>query len=169
MKRPILSLLAGPVLAVACLAQVSHSTASHESTPPVIDGAKTPSLIPDLTAWRLWLLAASAADQAHPDKATGRRHAFLKIAGILPDDLNVADSVLVQFRSDYEALVSRFNGQLDAHQNPSFAEFKAERDSLVEASRTSLLGSLAPASARQCINFVREEKARMKVAREEVQ
>jgi hypothetical protein len=55
-------LRAGLLLLIAisfCAAFALAQHPEHVTAPPdVIDGTKTPNLIPDLTAWRLWLLAA---------------------------------------------------------------------------------------------------------------
>jgi hypothetical protein len=61
-----MKLLPAPLLLLLCplslMAQGRTPITSHvHSTAPttIIDGAKTPNLIPDVAAWRLWLLAVN--------------------------------------------------------------------------------------------------------------
>lgn len=144
-------------------------TMTHEKTAAsvgIIDGAKTPDLIPDLTAWRLWLLSVTAEDSGKPEVATDRRHAFLKQAGVVDDDMVIADEALAHFKADYASMMDRYNKQVNAGENPSVAAFRAQRDALVQATQTSLSVQLAPSSAGKLKNFIVGEKARMKVSKE---
>ena len=80
-------------LLLVCLTLTTFGQSpTHEHIPApsdIIDGAKTPDLIPDVVAWRLWLLAATAGDSKYPDLASPRRTSFLRVAGIGPDDMPV--------------------------------------------------------------------------------
>lgn len=163
MNRLIVFLVASLGLVVTCFAQVPHDSASHESTPPdIIDGAKTPNLVPDLAAWRLWLIAVTAEDKTKPNLATDRRHAFLRMAGVVDDDFVIADEVLTHFKTDYASLIGNYNNQVST---TSIQEFRVERDALVQATQTSMLG-LAPRSVKNLKTFILQEKSRMKVAKE---
>jgi hypothetical protein len=78
----------------------------------------------------------------------------------------LAEEALAHFRTDYQTLVDHYNKRVSDGEKPSFAEFRAQRDALVQATQTSLLGAVAPRSATYLKRFVNGEKSRMKVARE---
>lgn len=140
----------------------------HVTTQPadLIDGAKTPDLIPDLTAWRLWLLSVTAEDSKRPELSESRRRAFLRAAGIPGIEIPAAEEVIAQFPKDYGALVDGYNRRLNAGQNPSVSEFRAQRDALVQAVQNTLSGKLGTTTLGKLRKHINGEKARMKVARE---
>lgn len=167
MKRGFPTLVVLILLALpAPVALAQH--AGHDTMNPadVIDGAKTPDLISDSTAWRLWLLSVTAEDSSKPEVARDRRHAFLRQAGVVDDDMVIADEILAHFKADYASMTDRYNKQLNAGQNPSIEGLRAERDALVQATQTSLTGQLAPRSAGKLKTYILGEKSRMKVAKE---
>ena len=140
----------------------------HLTTQPaeLIDGAKTPDLIPDLTAWRLWLLSVTAQDSKRAELSEARRQAFLKAAGIPDIEISAAEEVIAQFRKDYGALVDDYNKRLNAGENPSISEFRAQRDALVQRVQNTLWGKLETTTIGKMMNHINREKTRMKVARE---
>ena len=75
----MLKLLSALLLCVAL--SVSAQTSNHTHAPDMIDGAKNPELIPDLTAWRLWMLSVTEKDPDHPELDQQRQDAFLRAAG----------------------------------------------------------------------------------------
>lgn len=159
----LLLIVVGPC---APLALAQHS--EHVTTQPVelIDGAKNPDLIPDLTAWRLWLLSITAEDNKRSELSEARRQAFLKAAGIPDIEIPAAEEVIAQFRKDYGALVDGYNKRLNAGENPAISEFRAQRDTLVQAVQNTLSGKLETTTMGNMINHINREKMRMKVARE---
>ena len=164
-----MKLLAVSLLLLLCPLSLMAQGISHvhsEVPTNIIDGAKTPNLIPDVAAWRLWLLSITAEDKARPELKIDRLHSFLRVAGVSDDEMPLAEEALAYFRTDYQALVDHYNKRVSAGERPSFAEFKAQRDALVQATQTSLLGVVAPRSATLVKSFVNGEKSRMKVAKE---
>lgn len=119
--------------------------------------------MPDLAAWRLWLIAVTAEDKTKPNLATDRRHAFLRTAGVVDDDMAIADEVLMHFRADYASLIGDYNSHVGT---TSIEEFRARRDALVQAAQTGMLEQLAPRSATNLKIFILHEKSKMKVAKE---
>jgi hypothetical protein len=107
-----------------------------------IDGAKTPNLIPDLAAWRLWLLSVTAEDSKRPELSEARRQSFLRAAGIPAMEMHTAEEIFAQFPKDYAALVDGYNRRLSAGENPPISEFRAQRDALVQAVQNTLSGRL---------------------------
>jgi len=152
----------------AALAQtIKHDSASHTATPVgIIDGAKTPNLIPDLTAWRLWMLSVTSEDNTRPELSEARRQAFLRMAGIPDIEIPIAEQALAQFRKDYGVLVDNYNKRLNAGENPSLSQFRAQRDALVQAIQNSLSGKLETTTVGKLKTHIESQKARMKVARE---
>jgi hypothetical protein len=62
--------------------------------------------------------------------------------------------------------MDNYNKRLNAGENPSLSEFRAQRDALVQAIQTNLSSKLEITSAGKLKNYIHEEKARMKVAKE---
>lgn len=149
------------LLAVTSLAQTP--THAHPPSQDIIDGSRTPNLIPDLTAWRLWLIAVTAEDKTKPEIATDRRHAFLRMAGVADGDMVMADEVLAHFKMNYASLIDDYNDHVST---TSIEDLRAQRDALVQATQTSLLGRLAPRSVTSLKTFILGEKAKMKIAKE---
>jgi len=110
-----------PLLLCTSMLYAQHQHVASRSA-DIIDGAKTPSLIPDITAWRLWLLAATAQNKSHPGWAVDRQHGILKTAGISDDDLIDADEAISHFRTDYRTLMDSYNKHVNAGDKPSLAE-----------------------------------------------
>jgi hypothetical protein len=150
----------------APLAIAQHPENVMTQPPDLIDGSKTPSLIPDLAAWRLWLLSVTAGDSTRPELSESRRQAFLKAAEITDIEVPATEEVIAQFRKDYGALVDGYNKRLNAGQNPSVSEFRAQRDALVQAVQNTLSGKLEITTMSKLRNYINGEKVRMKVARE---
>lgn len=158
------------LLCSAVLAQTpTHNPSQHTMTQETIDGSKTPNLIPDSAAWRLWLLVVSADYPSHPERAVSRRHAFLMLAGVPEDELIIADDVLTHFKNNYQELVDDYNRRMTAQQSPSLADFKMRRDTLVQTTKDTLSGQLAHATFAHLKAHINAEKARMQVAKGDAQ
>lgn len=158
-----------PLLVLPLMATAQTVSHQHATTPGnMIDGAKNPELIPDLTAWRLWLLSVTANDNdGTPAHATERHHALLRSVGIGNDELVLADEALAHFRADYQALIDNYNKQVGAGENPSQAQLRAQRDALIQATQTSLLGALSPHTVGVLKVAISHEKRNMKVTLED--
>jgi hypothetical protein len=131
----------------------------------VIDGSITPDLISDSTAWRLWLIAVTTEDNGKPELSEPRRRAFLKQAGIKDSEFSLAEGALAQFKSDYAALIDNYNKRVSAGDNPDLADFIAQREALVQASQTILMGKLGTESVANFKSHIQAEKAHMKVSK----
>lgn len=165
-------------ISVGLLTSYAHSQQANPQSPTmvmdhnsaalnnVIDGAEHPELIPDLTAYRLWLLAVSADVQDKPDKSETARKAHLRAAHIADADISTADAILVQFRSDYSRLVANYNASRAAGQQPSLDFFVTQRDLLVQQTAGSLQSKLGSDSFSNLQGHMQAEKAHMKIAKE---
>jgi len=167
----VLTLIAYPLTLVgqhSHAADIIGQVDSHLPLPAsdLIDGAKTPNLVPDLTAWRLWLLSVTAEDSSRPELAEARRRAFLRSAGIPEIEIPLAEEGIAQFRKDYGALMDNYNKRLNGGENPSLLQFRAQRDALVQAIQNSLSGKLETTTVGKLRQHISSQKARMKVARE---
>ena len=125
MKSFVLLLLTFLMLRAAALTQTTGH--AHSAPADIIDGSKTPNLIHDSTAWRLWLIAVTSEDTKHPELTESRRRAFLKQAGVPDEEMQVALETLAKFKSEYATLISNHNRQLDAGESPALSDFVAQR------------------------------------------
>ena len=163
MRKLLLVLLTG----IALVTRVPAQTTMHTHNADVIDGSKTPELIPDVIAWRLWMLSVIAPDLDHPELAQHRQDVFLKKAGFDDTELDQARKVLAQFKQDYEAMKQAHNQQVQSGINPSLADFRVRRDSLAASARDSLLS--VTTQGDEIKKYLTDEKAHMRIPVEEAQ
>lgn len=85
------------------------------------------------------------------------------MAGVADGDMVMADEVLAHFKMNYASLIDDYNDHVST---TSIEDLRAQRDALVQATQTSLLGRLAPRSVTSLKTFILGEKAKMKIAKE---
>ncbi|MGH9756802.1 MAG: hypothetical protein ACRD4M_03635 [Candidatus Acidiferrales bacterium] len=144
--------------------QASHPMGSHAPL-NVIDGSKTPELIPVSSAYRLWLIAA-AEDAA--DTSGGRLQARLGAAGLRDADANNTTKILAEFRTRYAQLIAEYNADATANHpntNEGLARFLSDRDALVQNTRDDLKVALTPRGMADLDAHVQREKSRMKIVK----
>lgn len=138
-------------------------------TPGLIDGSKNPELIPDSTAYRLFLLTVAVPLDAPPAELK-RQHALLRWSGLDENDVQPAVEILSDFRSQYDELVNQYNesaAQADkAGGAPDLQTFLYQRDALVKYTRERLKLNLTPTGMASLDAHVQQEKQGMKVAKE---
>ena len=164
LKLFVVSVLLGTLAGMTFAQTAEHN---HNMAPPdLIDGAKNPNLIPDLTAWRLWLISVTTEDPDHPELAADRTRAFLRAAAIQESDLPAAEEALSHFRTDYATLLESHNTRLNSGENVPISEFVLQRDTLVKATQTSMLGKIGQVSAGRLKAWVIGQKKSMQIAKE---
>lgn len=138
----------------------------HAATKPVasvepravIDGAKTPDLIPDDQAYHLVLMVASAADDApevEKERAKAVRAMILRFSGLPGDDVPEVAEVANHYRKTLTTLAAEAKrGNADAER------LKSEHLGRVKAEAELRL----PAATRKALaDYVKAEKANMKI------
>lgn len=171
------------VIFLVAVFSMSHSAQSQDNTPthqhimplmpPVIDGAAHPELIPDLTAYRLYLVMVSRP-AAPTDNEVKRQNLQIAKVGLQDSDSKALVVVLTTFHSEYQSLVQAYNEEATEAWNhgekPDAAPFLLRRDQLVESTLGKLKATLTPNGWERLDAHVHNEKRRMKVnAKEEVQ
>jgi hypothetical protein len=139
----------------------------HANANAEIDGSKNPELIPDLTAYRLFLLAL-----AKPPEATDSQKAIqmqlAKQVGIPDKDTQMLILIADRFRIDYAALIADFNLSVDLASSKGMpidhAEFLEKRYALIGSTRDDLAQALSPSALIQLDAVIRSEKTRMKAS-----
>ena len=134
----------------------------------IIDGAKNPQLISDLTAYRLYFVLASRA--ANPsNKNNAHQKAYFSHAGLKAEDTDVAAAILERFRTQYADLIDRYNKEVErasiTGNFPDQQEFLKKRDALVLSTKTALEQQLSPESAASLAAHIQREKVFMKVSK----
>jgi hypothetical protein len=165
------------VLAVCCCvlvcgfssqAQSQNSTAHQLAQVAVIkvDGAEHPELIPDSTAYRLYLLAVSELPNASQEERS-RQDAHLGMLNISARDHLAIIGALAEFKSAYVALVSRYNksaeAALAAGMQPDEKTFLLQRDDLVQTTRNAIKRLLTTEGMVRFDAHVQGEKNRMSI------
>jgi hypothetical protein len=143
------------------------SQLNMSNAPETIDGSKHPELVPDLAAYRLWLIAVAADVQDHPEQTIKRRRALLKQAGVIQaDDLANAMNIIVEFKGAYSDLLDSYNKNVTQESIPDLKPFLLQRDRLVQSTMTALGSMLSKNSFSLLQAHVRAEKSHMTVAKE---
>ena len=154
-------------------AQAQTQSATHQhavATIKTIDGALHPELIPDATAYRLYLFAVSTS--ANPTEAERKhQHAHLRKTGIDENDRQVLIGILSDFRMRYDGLVAQYNASAAAalarNETTDVRPLLKAFDDLVQSTRDVISTRLTPKGAAQLHSFVISEKKNMKVQPED--
>jgi hypothetical protein len=139
---------------------------SHHVDVTVVDGAKNPELIPDSTAFRLWLVTVSpSSNSAEKDRAFQQAH-FNQLQLLGADRLALM-SVLTEFKTQYADLIARYNesakaGLLNGTQVDTKA-FLQQREELVSNTRIAIKNRLSSEAADRVEAHVQREKSRIKI------
>jgi len=136
------------------------------NSPALIDGAKNPELIPDVTAYRLFFVAVSHNPTAVPEEKA--RHANLAKRVRLADADNEAlASLMATFRAQYDELTRAYNEDVQAAvasgATPDVSIFFAKRDALVLAIVAKIKGTMTTEGATALHTFIQHEKAGMRI------
>jgi hypothetical protein len=155
------------VLSVFALGAWAQNPVPHQhSVAPanLIDGSKNPELVPDSTAYRLFLLNHSVpTNSSEEDRKIQSAH--LAKAKLDVNDWQPVLTVLASFRSQYDAWLSRYNAAATG-QGASFdpTPFLQQREDLVQSTRDMLKRSLSAVGMLRLDAHVQTEKKFMQVA-----
>ena len=142
-----LSILA--VLPILNPARAQSTAPTHQHTPEkMIDGAANPELIPDLTAYRLYLVMVS--QPASPkDEQNKRQEAQLRKIGLQEADEKALFAALENFNYEYRNLIEGYNRQATAAwargQKLDIGSLRLQRDQVVQSTHDALKAALTPA------------------------
>lgn len=138
----------------------------------MIDGSKTPDLIQDSTAYRLWLVVVSEPPGASEEKKR-RQSAQLKMLSLTDVDRQTLEFSLADFKSQYLALIEEYNQEarqaLASNSLPDLTGFLLRRSTLVQSTRDRLNLYLSKEGLSRVDAHVKAEKRHMKVAKKEGQ
>jgi hypothetical protein len=131
----------------------------------VIDGSKTPQLIPDVVAYRLYFVAVSEMPNPTPDQVR-RQRAHLGRIGLSDADRDSTARILETFKVQYQALIDDYNNTPEVKSGSTALQsaMLARRNTLVQITRDSLKESLSADGMARFDAHVQREKAHMRVA-----
>lgn len=127
-----------------------------------IDGSKTPWLIPDSVAYRLFFVTVAEPAQRMDDQ-TRRQRSRLAQAKLTDADYQSVVTVLSNFKEAHAALQQKYS-EIAAH--GGFIDentLTTERDTLVETTRRELKGRISADGMASLDALVQKEKSRMKI------
>ena len=155
------------ILSVFALGAWAQSPVPHQhpaAAANMVDGSKNPELIPDSTAYRLFLLNHSVrANSSEEDRKIQSAH--LAKVGLDVNDWQPVLTVLASFRSQYDAWLSRYNAAATAQgENFNPTSFLQQREDVVQSIRDMLKRSLSPVGMLRLDAHVQTEKKFMQVA-----
>jgi hypothetical protein len=177
LMRALANLIFVAAILYGCLAaaqSAESAPAAHQHTQPnVIDGAVHPEMIPDSTAYRLYLVMVSRpVSPTDPQKK--RREAQLGKIGLQDADRKALDVILGNFHSEYQNLIQTFNQKATAAwargERPDTESLRLQRDQLVQSTHDALNATLTAKGKEILDTHVQNEKKHMKIpAKEGVQ
>lgn len=130
-------------------------------TPPSVDGAKTPELVPDDVAYRHFIMAAAAPDNPTSEEAS-RRAGYVARLGLSADDRGRALSALRSVRDNLDAL-KREQALLTDNSPESRAArmvIKNKKDAILKDAVTRLRSSVSAEGSNRVHTFVLEHVKR---------
>jgi hypothetical protein len=150
------------LLVFALGAWAQNSPPHHQlAASNMVDGAAHPELIPDSTAYRLYLVAVSTGQNPTEVERTHQR-AHLMRAGLVETDLQILTSVLSDFRTKYDAFVADYNASAKADSTTDVHTLLKKLDDLVQSTRDAIGARLSAGGAAKLHAFVVSEKKNMK-------
>jgi hypothetical protein len=165
-RKAIITLLSLFVFAVGAWAQTSPPVHHHPDM-AVIDGSKNPELIPDATAYRLWLVTVSTLPNATEQERMGQKAHLAKLQLKNASDYLSLQTILSEFKSQYVSLINRYNESATAALahglNPDEALFLQQRNDLVFAARTAIAFRLSSEGVTLINTHVQDEKKHMQL------
>jgi hypothetical protein len=180
----ILGIATGYLIPVQAFSQVlldtldndqAKTSASHHHVKVVtslIDGAQHPELIPDSTAYRLFLIMVSEPQNATAEESE-RQLAFLRAAGLEDADIQAAIPILAKFKVRYSDLMKRYNASVDranaGGSAPGLANLLRSRDRLVQTARDQLAAVLSEEAISRFHAHIQKEKTGMTIPAKEGQ
>jgi len=158
-RKTIITILVAVVFALGAWAQTSPP--HHHPDMVVVDGAKNPELIPDATAYRLWLITVSELPTATVEDRN-RQKAHLAVLNLTTLDNLQLTTILADFKGQYLSLIGRYNEAATAalahgeHLDQTL--FLQQRDDLVSATRTAIASRMSPQSVALLNAHIQDEK-----------
>ena len=132
----------------------------------VVDGAKNPELIPDSTAYRVWLITVSLPPNS-TEKQRVFQQAHLRKLQLTSEDSLALLSVLEDFKTKYLSLIASYNESAKAallHGSQSDQEsFLQQRDDLVSSTRDAIAQRLTHEGAARIETHVQGEKSHIQL------
>jgi hypothetical protein len=149
----------------ASLSTLTFAQAKHDHNTvvvPIIDGTKNPELIPDLVAYRLYLVTVGELPTAKAED-TERQQAHLAKVGLIKEDAAAVVKIANDFKKQYRALIDDYNAHLDAQRiDPvAFSMFMLKRDALVASAMSSLRNNLTQEGFAGFDKHIQAEKSHM--------
>ena len=149
------------VFALGAWAQTSPPQHQHQATAAtVVDGAKNPELIPDSTAYRLWLVTVSPSPNATEKERTVRQAHLNRLQLTSTADSVQLTAILTEFKSQYLSMIARYNESAKAAGSRADQKlFLQQLDDLVSTTRTAIAQRLTLEGAASINAHVRGEKS----------
>ncbi|HEX3683890.1 MAG TPA: hypothetical protein VHU83_15250 [Bryobacteraceae bacterium] len=119
----------------------------HSGIPGAIDGSKTPELIPDSVAFRMFFEAISEPPQPTAEQVRRQRSKLLR-AQLSEGDLNVVQSEMETFHTSVQQLEVDYAAALKAAsmgtQQFDAQAWQARRDAITDSARLALQQHMTP-------------------------
>jgi hypothetical protein len=169
--RSIITLSVLAFLSALNPAEAQNASVVHQHIPAkMIDGAMHPELIPDLAAYRLYLVMVSKPPNL-TDVQKRKQEAQLGKINLQEPDKQALLAVLADFNYEYRNLIQTYNELATAAwahgERSDINPFRQQRDQLVQSTHDALKTKLTAAGWGRLDAFVLSEKKHMKISAQE--
>ena len=130
---------------------------SPDLPPGIIDGAKSPELIPDSTAFRLVFLSLRAPESPSATDLK-MQSSRLKRVGLSDDDAVAAKNIINDFGTAYDDWHRKFS---HVSSSVDVSNARSEREAIVQETLGSIMKQLSPVGAARLAQYVQAAKVRM--------
>jgi hypothetical protein len=153
-------------LCFCCATYICVTVGYTQETPSssgasVIDGSKTPELIPDSTAFRLVLVGLAEPPNPTSAQAARQRRKLSQFVAT-ESDRQIFSFLLANFYAQYAALRDQYRSTRGLNNTNPFAPL---RDALVSNTTSQLANLVSPDAAARFRLFVQDAKRRMLITR----
>jgi hypothetical protein len=168
-------LLAITVLCVSAAGSWAQTPPQHNhnvNTAGMIDGESHPELIPDATAYRLYMFTISTLPNAAAEDFA-RQKSHIAALQLGDADRIALIGILTDFRVRYAALIDQYNESATAAlaqgTAPDTKLFLQKRNDLVQSVMATLRQSLSTEGMKKLDSYIQSQKRTMKVDAAEAQ
>jgi hypothetical protein len=156
------------VVAVCAMKAQQSDMSTHEvhDSTELIAGTHHQELVPDLTAWRLYLLSLRGTDPDHVGKSVASSSQLRRLK-LDREHTERFTLEVVKFKTRYDNFISEYNeivyAALRRGEMPDFETLLRERDTIVADTQERIKVALGDTNYGQLHAVIDSEKLRMKV------
>ncbi len=140
----------------------ASTSVDFSNSPVIVDGSRTPDLIPDALAYRHFLISLALSDTGAAQREIDRRDATLAQMALSAPDVASVVAALRGLKSDLDAVSDEIQQRVQSTlaSETELSALSGQQDTLIENAKVRLRGRLTADGWVQFDNFVHERVKR---------